>query len=227
MRAFTGDPNIDRLILDNLDDSSLAKVCGSNSYMRNKVCNEDYFRNRTRKWFTETVSNKPDDRSWKSWYFDLADKKEIVRRKYNLQVAPGNNPKRYLDILRSYGNNLTGMNLRMSSAAQLGYRDLVDFFINKGANDWSGGLHYAAKGGHRHLVDFFIGKSLSDGGNVAWDNALRGAIMGGHRDLIDFFIENGANNFIQAIYVAELYHKDHIVQYLKQLRDSKSQYLNR
>jgi len=43
----------------------------------------------------------------------------------------------------------------MLGAAEGGHRDLVDFFISKGANDWNLAMYYAALGGHRDLVDFF------------------------------------------------------------------------
>ena len=46
----------------------------------------------------------------------------------------------------------------MKLATQGGHRNLVDFFISKGANGWNGGMFYAAEGGHQDLIDFFISK---------------------------------------------------------------------
>jgi hypothetical protein len=50
----------------------------------------------------------------------------------------------------------------MSDAAYGGYKELVDFLISKGANDWNLGMASAAHGGHKDLVDFFIKKGAGD-----------------------------------------------------------------
>ena len=46
----------------------------------------------------------------------------------------------------------------MICATYKGYRDLVDFFIEKGANNWNLGMCFAVRGGHRDLIEFFIEK---------------------------------------------------------------------
>ncbi len=48
----------------------------------------------------------------------------------------------------------------MEHAAIGGHKDLVDFFIAKGANDWNLGMRHAASGGHKDLVDFFVAKGV-------------------------------------------------------------------
>jgi hypothetical protein len=40
----------------------------------------------------------------------------------------------------------------MWHAAKGGHKELVDFFIQKGANDWNKGMANAAIGGHRILL---------------------------------------------------------------------------
>jgi hypothetical protein len=63
-----------------------------------------------------------------------------------------------------------------------GHKELVDFFIEKGANDWDDGMYGAAEGGHKELVDFFIQK-----GADWWNGGMYGAAKGGHKELVDFF----------------------------------------
>lgn len=46
----------------------------------------------------------------------------------------------------------------MGGAARGGHKDLVEFFITKGANEWNDGMRAAARGGQKDLVDFFKGK---------------------------------------------------------------------
>ena len=48
----------------------------------------------------------------------------------------------------------------MRCAAIGGHKDLVEFFISKGANDWNWGMRGAAEGGHQDLVDFFVAKGV-------------------------------------------------------------------
>ena len=36
-----------------------------------------------------------------------------------------------------------------------GHKDLVEYFISKGANDWNMGVRYAAHGDHKDLVEYF------------------------------------------------------------------------
>ena len=44
------------------------------------------------------------------------------------------------------------MNWGLKDASYGGHRELVDLFINKGANSWNGALEGASKGGHRELA---------------------------------------------------------------------------
>ena len=46
----------------------------------------------------------------------------------------------------------------MVGAAEGGHQDLVDFFIQLGANDWNWGMYGASLGGHWALADFFTEK---------------------------------------------------------------------
>ncbi len=43
----------------------------------------------------------------------------------------------------------------MYGAAEGGHKDLVEFFIEKGAKDWNQGMLDAREGGHIDLVEFF------------------------------------------------------------------------
>ena len=56
--------------------------------------------------------------------------------------------------LTYYSNKYTP-NKALEKVAEKGRTDLVEFFIEKGANDWNKGMEVAARGGHKELVDFF------------------------------------------------------------------------
>ena len=70
-----------------------------------------------------------------------------------------------------------------------GHKDLVEFFISKGADDWNEGMQYAAIGGHKDLVEFFISKGLESNPDYLfdWVWGMRYASEGGHKDLVEFF----------------------------------------
>ena len=79
-------------------------------------------------------------------------------------------------------DHINHVNEGMFDAACGGHRDIVDFFIVKGAWDWNGGMFWAAGGGHRDLVDFFIEKGATD-----WWLGKDWAAMGGNQTLVEFF----------------------------------------
>jgi len=86
----------------------------------------------------------------------------------------------------------------MIAAAESGHRDLVDFFIAKGADDWNEGMRKAVIGGHRDLVDFFITKGAN-----SWDHGLNDAIQANNIDLVVLFISKGAKRWDVASFMAE------------------------
>jgi hypothetical protein len=130
---------------------------------------------------------KSDEKSWKTFYL------QIVYYSYNdanraMSLAA---KKGYRDLVDFFiGKGANNWNWGMEGAAEGGHRDLVDFFIQRGANDRDGGMYSAANGGHRDLVSFFIQKGATD-----WDLGMYYAANGGHRDLVDFFIQKGANEW--------------------------------
>jgi len=62
--------------------------------------------------------------------------------------------------------------------------------IEKGADNWEGGLWGACHGGHRELAELMIEK-----GADSWKWGLRYACSGGggHRELAELMIEKGAD----------------------------------
>jgi hypothetical protein len=52
--------------------------------------------------------------------------------------------------------------------------NIVEFFIQKGADDWNRGMRSAAKGGHIHIVEYFIQKGAN-----WWEFGMCGAAKGG------------------------------------------------
>ena len=65
---------------------------------------------------------------------------------------------------------------------------LVDYFIDKGANDWNGAMKQAAGNNYFGLVKYFIRKGAND-----LNRAMRCAAMKNHLNMVKFLIDKGAN----------------------------------
>lgn len=77
----------------------------------------------------------------------------------------------------------------MKYAAKGGHKDIIDFFISQGANDWNGGMSGASYG-HNELVDFFISQGANN-----WNTCMCIAAYNNHVDLVYLFISKGADDF--------------------------------
>ena len=87
------------------------------------------------------------------------------------------------------------VNNGMYDAAKGGHKELVEFFIERGAMYWNLGMFGASEGGHKELVDFFVKKGAN-----AWNTGMWYAAKGGHKELVDLFIKKGANNWNDGLY---------------------------
>ena len=125
---LSGQKDTDFIILSKLNDKDLLSVCVTNKYA-NRLCNnEDFWRNRfIAKWGSEYVKYNSENRSWKRFYL----------------------------LITKYLNGTENWDEGMVAASKDGHRDLVDFFIAKGANAWINGMKYAEKSEHQDLVEFF------------------------------------------------------------------------
>ncbi len=83
-----------------------------------------------------------------------------------------------------------------------GHKSLIDYFVERGANNWNLGLAGATVGNNEYLIKFFIEKGANN-----WNLGLCAASVRNNKNLINYFIEKGANNWHCAINHA-IYH-DH------------------
>ena len=73
--AFTGDKNVDKLILLNVPDRDLAKVCRTNKYVASLCRDNNFWMNRVEKTFGPILGslefireNYLGDNTWKQYY---------------------------------------------------------------------------------------------------------------------------------------------------------------
>ena len=82
-QMLTGFPDADREILMKLDDRELFMICSTpkNKYSI-KLCNEDFFRNRSMKYLKDFIQYKEPSMTWKKFYILIAsniDRNEFQR----------------------------------------------------------------------------------------------------------------------------------------------------
>ncbi len=75
----------------------------------------------------------------------------------------------------------------MYGACLGGHMEIVNFMIEKGADNWNGGLYEACLGGHMEIVKLMIEKGADDS-----NREFHEACIGGHMEIAKFMIEKGA-----------------------------------
>ena len=128
MNVLTGNKDADLLILDKLDDKSLVSFCLTNKDA-NRLCSIDSF--------------------WRN---------RLIRKYGNVQFNSRTWKQFYLSIFKYWNDDTNGMNIAMRGAARGGHKDLAEFLISKGANDWNRNLYAACDCGNKELVELMISK---------------------------------------------------------------------
>jgi len=135
-----GNKDLDRLLLLRLDDRALLNTLSlaTKNRLINKYLNDEEF------WRIRF------EQKYSSDFETVRKLNKRSRKDFSLLLI------QYLDLSKENYNEA------MKLAARRGHRDLVDFFISKGARDWNWAMEGAAQGGHGDLVDFFISKGVDD-----------------------------------------------------------------
>ncbi len=84
------------------------------------------------------------------------------------------------------------------------HKDIVEYLISKGADDFDFGLANACYGGQIEIVEFMISKGANN-----FDNGLFNACINGYKDIAELMISKGANSFHDGLWCACCYgHKE-------------------
>ena len=93
-------------------------------------------------------------------------------------------------LIKKDTNKCLDLGCGLAWACYGGHRDLAQFMIDLGADEWNRGLESACEGGHHEIVQWMM-----DLGATHWNLGLCGACCGGHRDLAQWMIDMGARNW--------------------------------
>ncbi len=193
---LTGNKDVDRKILNNLEDKDLVNVCQTNK-KANSLCNDQVFwMNRVFQKFGyvggDVLRQNKKERSWSEYYIQDLRKINKTNAYHNLWKESRNGRLDLVIIaLKNEGNNHTKYDLALKWATECGHLEMVKYLVSQGAD-----IH---------------------GNN---DQVLRQASAYGHLEIVKYLIENGANIHAGNDYVLKTarYHKHlDVVKYLESL----------
>lgn len=132
----------------------------------------------------------------KDLYEIYSKKSSDANTPYTMKGAAKINHEDFIEYLikegRSYKNNL--LNLGLEGATEANNMDLINFFIDKGADNFKKPLRIAAKNGNINLIDFFLDKDVNDLDVIDLNQSMFQAATENRKNIIDYLIEKGAND---------------------------------
>lgn len=166
-KFLTGNPNLDLVILDKLDDRDLLNACQTNKKAQ-VICNDEEFWHRryVRVYGEEYSFYKQIDRSWKNYY--------LLTLHYDEKYFPDR---------------------ALIKVAKKGYIDLVKLFLSKGASGnetWTIALAGAAEHNHTDVIDFLLSnqRPTPHDDPIDFRTIVSGAAKGNQRNLLNRFVKN-------------------------------------
>ncbi len=146
--------------------------------------------------------------------------------KYSLKGTSRGNQLKLLDYLIPLAVDLETWEYGLLGAAQGNHKDLVDFFLSKGADNWDKSLVESVKHNQKDMIDFFISK------NANLDISIIAASKVNNWDLVKKLLEiyqkdnkQRKINFIQWKFLINRA-KNHNIEMVKYLEEQKQKEKN-
>ncbi len=201
---LTGNKDVDRKILNELEDEDLVKFCLVNKKAQS-LCNDQVFwMNRVFLRFGYVGGDilrkyKGTDRTWSEYY--IKDLRKINPNNAKNKLILGSERGRLDHVIISLKNGATnihgGNDYALIWASKNGHLDIVKYLISAGANihaynDYA--LRMASLNGHLEVVKYLV-ELKPDGANIhaSDDYALRLASRYGQIEVVNYLVGKGAN----------------------------------
>ena len=169
------------------DDGTILKLLAANK----NYDNEELFENLMTRRFPSLLRLRNTERflrraeSWKQFYLRMIRYISLLKEEYGISYSPsyyGFNPEEFYNSLKAKKLSRETANRLMLVATQMENRNLIEYFISKGADDFNHAMARAAKAGNMQLVNFFISKGADD-----WIEGYIWAVSGGNLNVVHFF----------------------------------------
>ncbi len=217
--TLTGIYDVDRLIVDKLDDRELLNLCSVNTVFTKKICNETYFRVRTENRFPETIEYKDafEKRSWKKHYLSVVKYIDLLRQKNIVYEQRYKSP----ELLYKSVDDFSDINLSTSlvTASLKGDLTAAKYLIDIGADiDFGEGrpLASAVNRNNFNIVQFLV----ENGANVNIDSYIPLIAVGnGNLEILKYLVDNGIQirDIPRLIHLSNKYRDYPMQKYLQSL----------
>jgi hypothetical protein len=214
MSQLSGIKDVDREILNKLDDRSLLKACRIDKYTWNTVCDDAFLRRRLLDKYPEIETWKIVGESWKHFFLRAIRYIALLKEEFSYEYTFGNFVTQYY-LLKKYDNN---KNKLLFESSKIGELALVIRSLKSGANIYGyydDALGLASQKGHLEIVKYLV----ENVGNIHFkDNALKMASENGHLETVKYLVEAGADIHAEndrALKFAKINRHLEIVKYLE------------
>ena len=154
MNKLTGIKDLDREILNKVNDADLLKVCSVDKRMWNEVCDDDFLRRRLEKNHPGVVQYKE---TWKDFFLDVTHIIAKMQEEYEFTYTTGNYKKQY-KLLKENKGRLQYLMLNAAAAGELPL--VAHAFKNMSKNKrlaiQKNTLQAAIEMGHIDIVKFLV-----------------------------------------------------------------------
>ena len=195
---LSGIRDVDREIVNKLNDKDLLNMCIVNRTYSERICNDDYFRIRTETRFPETVPYKDyiKVRNWKNHYLNIVKYIDLLQTDYKYDYRSDDKSPELLYLARQLVSKYSkyDKDQALISASFNGHLPVVKYLTEHGADvtaEDNEALRYASYEGHLPVVKYLVehGADISANDN----QAVIYASENGHLPVVQYLVENDAD----------------------------------
>ncbi len=223
---LTGNKDVDRKILNNLEDKDLVNLCQTNK-KANSLCNDQVFwMNRVFQKFGyvggEILRQNKKDRTWSEYYIKDLRKINSTNAQEYLHVGSLNGRlDKVIIALKNDADIHAVSDWALRLASEKGHLEVVKYLVSQGADihalyDWA--LRLASEKGQLEVVKYLVSQGAYI--HVGDDYALRLASRYGNLEVVKYLVSVGADIHERndwALRVARLNNHIKVVKYLESL----------
>ncbi len=199
---LTGCLDADRLILSYLSDKDILTFSQINTFTKNKLCDETFFKNLTYNRYKNTVKYKDFEynHSWKEHFVSVVYYKEKLEKEYKFaynEKQEINFKMEYLlqklieDLPNKGYSSDEEINL-LTIASEDGNLSLVQYLNERGEKIEHKTLESASRNGHFHIVKYLI-EQIPDIPIDFLERALVTASRGKYLHIVKYLLDCGAD----------------------------------
>ena len=194
---LTGIRDLDREIINQLDDIQFLNICKLNRTYYERVCDEDYFRIRTEKRFQETIPYKDyiEFKNWKAHYINIVKYIDLLEKRFNRKyVDTDKSPELLYRAHNSFSTDTYTISAALICSSYSGDLPVVKYLVEIGADihaEEEEALRWATSSGQLSVAKYLVEKGAIIHANNS--RAFIAACQYGHLEVVKYLVEHGAD----------------------------------